>query len=179
MPALPQKVLYALSACLRGNPLAQQVFFHQQQAQRLQQDLYDTAGDTAHGRKQILRILQLGHDLLAEWQDVSSRGDDKDEPSEDGSNNAADSAAVVEEYRQTWVTPAWCNVVLDKSRVLTRADKRLPILSAWYPYCQTLWDWDRLQELLVLYEDDVDDDTKTLRQDLLQQIATDFAAKKR
>lgn len=159
---LKQKVLYATSACLRHNPLAQHVFHKHGQPARLQQDLRDTVPDTAHGRKQILRILQLGHDLLLEWQQETNHDDDE-------------SLAVVQEFRQAWVTPAWCDVVLDKARVVTRADKRLPIVAAWFSSCRDSWDAERLRGLLGFgdEEEHVDKDTKAIQEDLLQELAVE------
>jgi len=159
---LPQKVLYALSACLRGNLLAQHVFDHKGQPERLRQHLQDTPTDTTHGRKQILRLLQLGSDLLMEWRHTVEEAENDDSI-----------VATIDGFRQSWVTPEWCHVVLDKTRSVSQADKRLPILDAWYPHCQSTWDSARVQELLVLENPDEEDaDTQALQEKLSQQMLT-------
>lgn len=157
---LPQKVLYALSACLRGNLLAQHVFDQKKQPERLRQHLQDTPTDTAHGRKQILRLLQLGSDLLMEWGHTV-----------EGAVNGESTVATVDGFRQAWVTPDWCHVVLDKTRCLSQADKRLPILDAWYPHCQSMWNPARVQELLVMENATEEDaDTRALQKKISQKL---------
>jgi hypothetical protein len=148
---LQQKSLYALSACLRDNPAAQQIWAQQHEGPaRLLQDLQETPADTKHGRKQILRILQLGQDLLAEWHESV------DDP-------------VIDSYRASWTTEDWCSVVLDKVRVVARDDKRLPILHTWHPYCE--WEKERVHDLLLVDESEADADTLKLRETLLERVS--------
>jgi hypothetical protein len=152
---LPQKVLYAISACLRGNPLAQHVF-HQSQYQPTTQfltTLHETNTDTVHGRKHVLRLLQLGHDLLVEWNTALSlllKDNDTEDTSSSRGSSTEDDIVVIRTYIQAWTTPAWCQVVLDKIQIaVTESDKRLPLLHVWYPYCQgTTWSKENVSKLL-------------------------------
>lgn len=168
-PALAQKVLYALSACLRGNPLAQLAAHQNGLPHRLQQDLRDTPADTAHGRKQILRILQLGHDLLMEWDQAVAMAVGSE------NNHDPDTVAVVEQFQTAWTTVEWCHTVLDKVRIVTRADKRLPLIDAWVSHCQEAWDLNAVREMLTIVdnedEDLMDKETKVLHQNLLQKTS--------
>ena len=159
--ALAQKVLYALSACLRRNPLAQHILHQQGEPSRLLKTLSETGAESGPGRKLILRLLQLGHDLLLEWEEVAAT------PEID-----MESLQAVTEFGQAWTTPEWCQVVLDKARILSRADKRLPILQAWYHPCQTSWPENRVRDLLIIEEngDDVDKDTRVLREALVELL---------
>jgi nucleotide exchange factor SIL1 len=158
---LAHKILYAISASVRGNPLAQQVLHRQGEPSGLAlQALQNTPADTTQGRKQILRLLQLGQDLLEEWNHVQAT-DDANEVSR----------KVVQEYAQAWTTAEWCDLVLEKLRIVTQVEKRVPIMHAWFLSCGASWPDSRVLELLAVDDTAVEDDVRDMR-DAMLKLAT-------